>query len=59
MAVASFGDNSISSLENILRGAVGSANSAVGSAQSGLAAVLGGGSVVSNAVNDMKGNCKI
>ncbi len=58
MAVTTWGDTAISSLENILGSAVSTADAAVGSASSGLNAVLGGQGVVSQAVQGMNANAQ-
>lgn len=55
MAVAAFGGTAISSLENILRQGVNSANAGVGAAQSGVNAILSGGSDIRGAISDIKG----
>lgn len=55
MAVAAWGNTAISSLENILRGAVSRADSGVGAAQSGVNAVLGGGSDIRKTIDDIRG----
>lgn len=58
MAVATWGDTAIGSLQNILAGATGAADAAVGSAQSGLNAVLGGKGAIDKDGGAMNANAK-
>lgn len=55
MAVASFGGNAISSLQNILNGVVSRGDAGVGAAQNGVNAVLSGGSDIRKTVDAILG----
>lgn len=58
MAVASFGGNAISSLQNILNGVVSRGDAGVGAAQNGVNAVLAGGSDIRKTVDAILGQAE-